>query len=152
MSIDLRAIMTTTQSWASRLGLLEQMLLHEPDNAPGPGIAGSLILGPCTPAPARSGLASTSVRLELTLRLYLSTQYEPKDDIDILLFQAADGLMAALSADFDLGSLVSNVDLLGAHGAPMSSRPGYLPHDEILFRVTDINIPLIINDAWNQVS
>jgi hypothetical protein len=44
------------------------------------------------------------------------------------------------------------VDLLGAHGIPLSARAGYDEQDSKMFRVMDINLPLVINDVWQQTA
>jgi hypothetical protein len=98
---------------------------------------------------AASGLASTSVRVELTARGYRNMLIEPQDDT--VLLGAMDALVAGLSGDFDLGGQLRNVDLLGAHGAPLAWTMGYVQQDNKLYRIADLTIPLIVNDLWGQV-
>jgi hypothetical protein len=60
--------------------------------------------------------------------------------------------MAAYSGDFELGGNVRNVDLLGQASEGLTAQAGYLEQDGKLYRVMTINLPLIVNDVWNQVA
>jgi len=82
--------------------------------------------------------------------VYLNMLQEPQDAIDTNIMTAVDALMAAYSSDFDLGGLVRNVDLLGAHGDPLAADAGYLEQDKRLYRVVVISLPLICNDLYTQ--
>lgn len=100
--------------------------------------------------PAASGLISTSVRFELSVRLYSSMLAEPEDMIDPDLMAAAWDLWTAYSGDFTLGGLVESVDLLGKDGDPLKSEAGYIEIDRRLYRVITISLPVKINDAFDQ--
>lgn len=138
-------------SHAAATGYFERLNGHEPKNrnAVGPGLTASIWLQALAPVKA-SGLASTSGRLEYTLRIYTPMTAEPQDGIDPAVLAAADAMFAAYSGDFTLGGLVRFVDLLGAHGTPLSAQAGYLDLSGVMYRVFDLTVPLIINDLWNQ--
>jgi hypothetical protein len=136
-------------SHAQATGYFEQVIAHEPKSAPGPGVTCAIWRRRTDPIRS-SGLASTSVRSEFTARLYTSMLSEPQDGIDITIDDAADALFAAYSGDFELGGDARQVDLLGAYGTPLSLQFGYLDISGTKFRVGDITIPVIINDAWEQ--
>ena len=148
MSLGTKAILAAVQSHASRTGLVERVLGHEPKSAPGNGI--SVAVWVQNLRPATSGLTSTSVRLELSVRVYTNMLAKPEDAIDANLLEVVDALMGAYSGDFTLGGLVKNVDLLGAEGEPLSADAGYLEQDSKLYRVMVISLPLIVNDLWSQ--
>jgi len=59
-------------------------------------------------------------------------------------------LMTSYAADFELGGNARNIDLLGQTGVQLSAQAGYVEIDNRLFRVMDITIPVIVNDAWAQ--
>ncbi|MCI0687227.1 MAG: hypothetical protein L0Y54_08330 [Sporichthyaceae bacterium] len=152
MALGMSGIHAAVASHAAALGVFERVLKHEPKSAPGNGLTAAFWADSIRPVPARSGLASTAVRLELTGRIYLNMLADPQDDIDTRLLVAADALMAAYSGDFELGGQVANVDLLGAHGDPLSADAGYLEQDGKFFRIMTIILPLVINDLWGQAA
>lgn len=149
-ALNAAALLGAAVDHALRLGLFEKVNQHEPKAAPGKGLSAAVWVQRLQPVRS-SGLASTSVRVELRERLYTSMIQDPQDGIDPNLLDATDALMAAYSADFTLGSLVRSVDLLGAHGDPLSAQAGYLNQDGQLLRVMDITLPLLVNDLWEQV-
>lgn len=106
-----------------------------------------------TPAPGRSGLASTSVVMTFVMRLFHSSATDPLGQIDPLMISATDALLNAYSSDFTLGGIVAEVDLLGQYGEALRSDSGWLDMgDDGKFRIVDITIPLVINDVWTQES
>lgn len=147
--MDTNAIIDAAASHAMTLGLFERVNKHEPKNAPGNGLTCAIWGGRITPINS-SGLASTSVRLLLNVRLYSSMLQEPADMIDPNLTAACDTLMAAYAGDLTLGAQVRTVDVRGIHGVPMEAVDGYLSQDNRLYRVYTITLPLLINDAWTE--
>jgi hypothetical protein len=151
MTLAVSSIFNGVQSHALSVGHFERVNGHEPKVAPGVGVTCALWVQDITPVKS-SGLNSTSVRLEFTVRTYQSMLSEPRDAIDPKMLIAVSTLMAAYSADFTLGGLIRVVDLLGAYGDPMNARAGYLEQDKRLYRVMTITLPLIVNDVWDQVA
>lgn len=144
-------IFDAVESHALTLGLFERVNFHEPSNAPGTGLSTAIWVQNVGPVPTDSGLAATTGRLELNIRLYGNMAVEPRDAIDPSVLGAALILIGDYSGDFDLGGNVRNVDLLGAAGAPLSGAAGYLELEPgALYRVFTIVLPLIINDLWTQ--
>ncbi len=155
MSIDaaaVNAIFAQVVSHPMTLGLFERVNGHEPKNAPGNGLTAAVWLDRIAPAPAASGLAATSAVLTFNVRLYTSMLAEPQDAIDPNLAAAAVLVMASYAGDYDLGGTVRNVDLLGQTGQAMSGQAGYLNQDSKLYRVITVVLPVIVNDAWDQVA
>lgn len=150
MAIGIQALIDAAASHASASGHFERVQGHEPKSAPGNGLHCAVWVQDIGPVPLGSGLASTTARVVLMVRLYANMLREPQDGIDPALVGATDALLAAYSGDFDLGGNVRNVDLLGAHGEPLSAKAGYLNQDNRLYRVIDIVLPLIVNDVWDQ--
>ncbi|MFE7072712.1 hypothetical protein ACFU96_21780 [Streptomyces sp. NPDC057620] len=150
MDLDLVAYRSAATSHAQSLGLFEQVMGHEPVSAPGSGLIYALWVADLSTIPARSGLNSVSVRLELTGRVLTPADAEPPDDVDTAITGAVNGLMREYCGDFDLGGTVANVDLLGMHGAPLRARFGFSRFDSTTYRAATITVPLIINDAWTE--
>ncbi len=149
MSLGTAAILAAVISHAKASGKFERVLTHEPKSAPGNGLSVAVWVQSLRPA-SGSGLATTSARLELSVRVYTNMLADPQDAIDTHLLDAVDVLMAAYTGDFQLGGLIRNVDLLGEHGDPLAANAGYLEQDKRLYRVMVITLPLICNDLWSQ--
>lgn len=148
--MDTTAIVEAVATHAEVLGIFETPVLrHEPKSAPGVGIHLAVFGERLTPVRS-SGLASVSGRLVLTARIYISMLMEPQDAIDPLLFGAADALFTAYCGDFELGGLIRQVDIFGAHGVGLDCDAGYGAIDSKVFRIADITLPLIINDIWTE--
>jgi hypothetical protein len=150
VSLGLADIMDAATSHAQATGWFDQVTGHEPKSAPGRGIACAVFVRRARPVSARSGLSSTSACVELSVRVYMNMLHEPQDEIDPTIISAVDDLMAAYTGDYTLGGLVSNVDLLGAHGPDLRAEAGYISIDNKVFRSVDITLPLIVNDLWSQ--
>lgn len=138
-------------SHAQSLSLFGQVLDHEPVSAPGSGMTYALWVADVAPIPARSGLSTVSVRLELNGRVFMPADTEPQGDVDVALTDAVNGLMNAYAGDFELGGAVAEVDLLGAYGALLRARFGYTSFSGgTTYRVATITLPLVINDVWTE--
>ncbi|MGA6223469.1 hypothetical protein ACPESV_24425 [Streptomyces umbrinus] len=150
MTIDSIEIRGRVTSHAQAAGWFGQVLKREPVSAPGSGFTYAVWVSDLSPVPASSGLASTTARLELTGRIYVPADTEPMDDVDDQLVGATDVLMTAYSGGFTLGGNVRCIDLLGAYGAALRARYGYLPIDSTTYRIATMTIPIIVNNAWTQ--
>ncbi len=128
----------------------------EPKSAPGSGVTCSIWVQSIGPI-VDSGLASTSVRLELSVRIYKSMISPDDDRIDPTMTAAMLSLMEDYSGDFALSIItvaptVRMIDLLGAHGTPLSADSGYISIDNGLYRVLTLTVPIILNDVWTQAA
>lgn len=150
MALDFSSLLDAVVSHAKTIGVFENVVTHEPKSKPGTGVSASVWLNSITPA--KSGVRSTSLRVELSVRIYMTMLSDPEDDIDLTLVNAVSALMDAYSGDFELGGLVRSVDLLGASGTPLSVNAGYLQQDSTLFRVLTVTLPLIVNDVHTQTA
>lgn len=150
MSIGLAGILDAVISHAQTSGHFDTVNGHELKSAPGPGLHGEVWVSAVSPVRRRSGMAATSARVQLTVRVTTTMLSEPQDAIEPLVVDAVDALMTAYSGDFQLGGLVSEVDLLGAYGDPLQARGGYLTRDRTMYRALDITLPVILNDVWSQ--
>lgn len=151
MSLAVSDIYAGVVSHARRLGVFNKVLTHEPKAAPGNGLTCSIWLNSLEPVATVSGLAVTSLRLELSIRIYENFKAQPEDEIDKRLLNATSKLMDAYTGDFQLGGTVMDIDLLGAHGEPLRAEGGYLNQDGVLYRVVVMTLPIIIADVYTQV-
>lgn len=148
---DVKDLMSQLMSHALTSGLFEAVNGHEGDNAPGDGITATYLLGNIDPVPNRSGLATTSLRINVLLRMQINLQHEPQDDVDILLGNAALAMVAAYNGAFSLEGSVMAIDLLGADGKDLSALFTYLQAPgATVFRAAEINIPVIFADVIDQ--
>lgn len=151
MAIAINEILDVVVSHAQATGYFVTVNEHESKQSNTNGISASVWIEKVSPIRS-SGLASTSVRLELEMRVYSSTYTDPYDDIDSNLLIAVDALFTAYLGDFDLGGTSRHIDIYGAHGHPLEVRVGYINLDGKEFRVFQIRLPIIVNDVWNQAA
>lgn len=149
MSLPADVIFDRVQSHALATGLFERVNTHEPKNAPGLGLTASIWVDALGPIRS-SGLAETSGRVAIMVRVQTNMVAEPQDAIDPNMLAAVSTLLAAYSGDFTLGANVRGIDLLGAYGTGLSAQAGYVEQDGTMFRIMDITVPVIVNDIWSQ--
>ncbi|MFI6304274.1 hypothetical protein ACIBCH_20580 [Amycolatopsis thailandensis] len=146
--IGFESIQDKLVSHAGRLGVFDTVNGHEVTNSTGRGVHAEVFVDTIDPIQA-SGLAATSVRLGVKVRISTDLS-EPQDGIDPRIVGAADAFLGSIHTDFELDGDARFVDLLGARGVPLSGRSGYLMRAGNQFRVIDVIVPIIINDAWPQ--
>lgn len=149
MSLGAASILNAIVSHAMATGSFERVNTHEPKNRPGNGLSAAIWYENIRPIRA-SGLDSTSVRIEFRIRVFTNMLQEPQDAIDPNVVDAVDLLLETYTGDFSLGSIVRNIDLLGAHGPAMGVQAGYVKIDSKLYRFMEITLPVIANDVWSQ--
>lgn len=149
MALDIQGILDVICSHALATGCFEAVNQYESKQSPGNGITAAVWVDRITPI-RTSGLANTTVKIDLVLRLYSSTYMEPYDDIDPNLTRALDILMRAYCGDFEVAGHVRHIDIFGAYGSPLESRSGFMNLDGKEFRVFTIRVPLICDDLWAQ--
>jgi hypothetical protein len=146
------ALMSSVISIAMQTGVCRSVNGHEPKSAPGSGLRGAIWVQEIEPIAEASGLASTSGYVVLNARIYGNMLQKPEDDIDPRLTAAASVLIGAYSADFTLGGLVRNIDLLGEYGQKLGGRAGYLDIASTVYRIMTVTVPCVVNDLWTQTS
>lgn len=103
-------------------------------------------------APVGSGLATTNALLRTTARIYMPLSHRPEDEIETKVFDAADAYLGRINGDYTLGGLCRNVDILGEAGEQPVWEGGHGNIDNALFRIADLNMNIIFNDAWTQAA
>lgn len=151
----LNTILARVISHADASGLFGKVQGAEPKSAPitgrSPDLFCAVWIQRIRPA-MRGGLNSTSVVLEIMVRLYTKMTADPIEAIDPNMLGAAHRLMGAYVADFELGSTARHVDVRGAEGTQMTAEAGYAELDAIMFRILDITVPVVVNDAWPETA
>ena len=150
--MDSAGIMDAMTSAASKLGIFDAVLAHEPKSAPNLGGPPTIALfsGPLTPIQS-SGLNSASVRWQINGRIYRDGFSEPADSVDPELVAAASDYIRSLAAGFTLGGLIRCIDFYGMDGEPLKAESGYLEMDKKIYRCMELEIPLLINDEWELI-
>lgn len=151
-TLDVTTIVDRVKSHAAALGIFERTLSHEPKSAPGYGLTFAVWSQKVTPIPARSGLASTSYLVLMNVRMYGPMLQDPMDEIDPNMLRATDSLMADYNGAFTLDGAVTQVDLLGAYGTKLTAEAGYINIDGKLMRVMTVDLPLVVDDLYQQVA
>lgn len=149
MEVD--ALVDAIVSHAHASGWFENVnKIHEPKASPGNGLTCAAWAQSVVPLPGGSGLNSTTGRVLFNVRIYSNMLQDPPDMIDPEMMKATDDLMTRYSSDFTLDGLIRNVDLLGQYGIPLTAQAGYLDVGGTLYRTMTIQVPLIVNDLWEQ--
>lgn len=150
----LRDIVDAVASHAAATGMFGRVQSAEPKSAPTTGRSRDMVCAvwPQVVRPAlTSGLSSTSVVVELFVRLYIPAMAEPQGEIDPAMLDAVDTLCAAYVADLDLGvAAVRSIDVRGIAGTPLSVAAGFITIDHVTYRVATITLPVIVNDLWPE--
>lgn len=154
--IGIAGLISAITSYASASGVFDSVNGHEPRSAPGSGVACSVFVDEVRPTQS-SGLASTSARVMLQARIQASGINLDADYVEVAIVDAADTLMTALVADFDLSgpsgtAVARSIDVRGMDGEGIIMRAGFVVQDSKQYRVLDIMIPIIVNDVWAEAA
>lgn len=149
MALDIAGILNAMVSHAQNTGYFQQVNQHESKQSAFEGLTCEIWVEMVNPVKT-SGLDTTSIRIQFEVRMYAGTMSEPYDDVDSNLVIAMDALMRAYTGDFTLGGIVRHIDIFGAYGQGIQARTGFINHDGKEFRVFSINVPMIVDDLWDQ--
>lgn len=152
---DTTEVMDKIRDRALSLRLFDAVLDHEPKSAPaGPGHTWACWVVQFRPLASKSGLAVTSMRLDLRARIYRSMLAEPQDQIDRELMGRVDAMMRQANADISFGMTGEGVwtDLLGddSDSDGMRAQTGYVEIQNKIFRIADLSIYVVITDYFPQ--
>lgn len=142
-----------------KLGAFDIVDGHEPLNAPGRGLHVFSWAGPTKFVGAASSVDSAAMVINFSVRiqtLAIAAKGQSNNDIDARLLRATGVLFDAYIGHFRLTDhtgtpLVRNVDIFGAYGQGLTMVPGYLNSDGTIYRVGVINLPLVLNDEYDEV-
>ncbi len=148
--LPLAALITALTQHAKDTGLFDRVQPFETADPTGQRLTYEVWLGKFGPARGRSGLATTSLRVEIAGRITAAMARKHPETIDPDLAAAAAALVTAYSGDIDLGVAGAEIDALGAYGEPLLGTGGYWGHNGQGYRIFDLVIPIVIDDAWVQ--
>lgn len=153
--MDTYEVIDKINSRVSSLGLFDMVLDHEPKSAPDTdGHVWACWVLRWRPLPSKSGLAVTSMRLDLQARVYRPFLAEPQDSIDRDLLGCVDAVIRETSADVSFGIDNKGVwtDLLGDDSDSSGVRAdlGYLEMNHKIFRIADVSLPVVMTDYFPQ--
>lgn len=151
MAIDFVSILSGAETHAMASGLFESVGLHESLNPPGNGLRCEIIASDLRPVQQFSGLDKSSARLEILVSVICSLRRQPLDSIESDMLNAVSTLIGMYVGDFDLIGSISYIDVFGSNGAGVAARPGYIEIDGIPYRRYVITLPMIIDNAWDEV-
>jgi hypothetical protein len=80
------------------------------------------------------------------VRLFRYHFTSPEEN-EIILADTSARLVEDFCGDFDLGGTVGYVDVGGAHSDGIGSEWGHVELGNIIYRVADITVPIVINDS-----
>lgn len=149
MALNTATILNALRSHAASLGVFEHVVGHALTNPPHTGVAIAFEFGRFRRSRS-SGLAATSGLITYGASIYRPMRTEPQDDIEVEILGAADALMNAYSGDFELGGNVRCVDLLGQESDGLGADGGYAKVGDVPYRAITVNIPLLVNDVFEQ--
>ena len=151
MALASASVLNKLISHVKRVGVLKNVLAHEPKSAPPFGTA-SVFLREVRAIQQGSGLNKTNALVVWNVRLYQNMLKEPQDEIDTGLLDTMDLLLTSFNQDFTLEGAVKSVDILGISGVGLGAEAGYVEIDRKMYRIIDITLPLLMNNVWTQGS
>lgn len=83
----------------------------------------------------------------VTCRIYKDMLEDPEDQIEFAITEAVAEAASNIIGDFDLESTVNHVDICGQYGTPLSVTFGYLTLSNVMYRLVDITVPIIVDDS-----
>lgn len=143
---QVKALFSEVRSRAKALAVFPAVIGHDPESSPPKGLSCSVMLGPVKPVTS-SGLAAVSLQVTLMIHVFNWASRRPLDEIDPDVLWATCSLMGAFAGDFTLDGTVREVDLFA-----MTADPGYVDFDGAKYRAMVITLPLIFNDAFEEVA
>ncbi len=92
----------------------------------------------------------TEERHIVIVRFYMNALAEPQEDIEFLLSEGVSKVSEALIGDFTLGSTVRNIAIAGEAGQALAYESGYLDISGTMYRIVDLTVPMIVDNAVTQ--
>jgi hypothetical protein len=145
---------TTVDNIVSKLQAMNQfssVLDYEPKAPPAGDFVASVWLLSAMPIAEASGLDKASLIYVLRVRIYHSIVLnEPVDDKGLL--ERADNIYDDFLGEFDLGGTIRAIDVYGMYGQSMTMQTGYIDVGGTMFRIADIDLPVIVNDVSTEAA
>mgnify|MGYP003137362219 FL=1 len=153
MAFDIGNTLHAIETYVQKLGLFQSVAVGEPKSPPGQGFHAALWMQSVAISMIYAG-GETRESHVVTLRVYrdmLAEQTDPQLNLESEMASVLSKLMESLLGDTDLESTVMSIDAAGMDGAAMSATFGYTDVGGSMYRVVDINIPMIVNGSSTLV-
>jgi hypothetical protein len=152
VELQVDAIMAKVVSVVESLAVVETVNGGDNIHVVGAGLRASVSPERIASPPGSSGLDSASVVLTVRVRLFDRVFPTPVDEFSTDLLKAIGKVCGAYLGGFTLGGLVRDIDLHGRHGQAMTVQAGYMDVPDGTCRVMTLLLPLVIDNAWEEVA
>jgi hypothetical protein len=153
MAFDIGNTLHAIETYVQKLGLFQSVAIGEPKSPPGQGFHAALWMQSVAISMIYAG-GETRENHVIALRVYrdmLAEQTDPQLNLESEMASVLSKLMESLLGDTDLESTVMSIDAAGMDGSSMSATFGYTDVGGSMYRVVDINIPMIVNGSSTLV-
>ena len=143
MAFNITASLQNVQSKLSAGGYFAGgVLIGEPKSPPGTRFTAAIFMNSVNvPRTVLNALEEVHV---VNIRVYDNMLHSPAEDIEIEMSVVLSDLLNDLASDFDLGGTVRAIDFAGMYGSGLSVKWGYVDVGGTMYRIADVNLPLIL--------
>lgn len=153
MAFDIKNTLHAVETYVQNLGLFSTVQIGEPKQAVGQGLHAAIYMQSVSIIMIYVGGETRESHI-VQLRVYkdmLAENTDPQNNLESELASVVSKLMENLLGDTDLESSIMSIDAGGMDGGSMTATYGYLTLGGVMYRVVDINIPLIVNGSATLV-
>ena len=153
MAFDIKNTLHAVETYVQNLGLFSTVQIGEPKQAVGQGLHAAIYMQSVSIIMIYVGGETRESHI-VQLRVYkdmLAENTDPQNNLESELASVVSKLMENLLGDTDLESSIMSIDAGGMDGGSMTATDGYLTLGGVMYRVVDINIPLIVNGSATLV-
>ena len=153
MAFDIKNTLHAVETYVQNLGLFSTVQIGEPKQAVGQGLHAAIYMQSVSVIMIYVGGETRESHI-VQLRVYkdmLAENTDPQNNLESELASVVSKLMENLLGDTDLESSIMSIDAGGMDGGAMTATYGYLSLGGVMYRVVDINIPLIVNGSATLV-
>ena len=153
MAFDIKNTLHAVETYVQNLGLFSTVQIGEPKQAVGQGLHAAIYMQSVSIIMIYVGGETRDSHI-VQLRVYkdmLAENTDPQNNLESELASVVSKLMENLLGDTDLESSIMSIDAGGMDGGSMTATYGYLTLGGVMYRVVDINIPLIVNGSATLV-
>jgi len=127
-------------------GMFASVNGHQPLSLPSSPATAAVWAGPVDVVSNTSGLGAVKLRLIVFVSIYVPLD-DPLDQVESTIVDSSTTVVELVCGDFELGSTVECVDLLGSSGQAIGAQLGYAQIDSRSYRTSTVTIPLILADT-----
>ena len=153
MAFDIKNTLHAVETYVQNLGLFSTVQIGEPKQAVGQGLHAAIYMQSVSIIMIYVGGETRESHI-VQLRVYkdmLAENTDPQNNLESELASVVSKLMENLLGDTDLESSIMSIDAGGMDGGSMTATYGYLTLGGVMYRVVNINIPLIVNGSATLV-